>query len=358
MNSFLACTPNVFVLRDSYQIVVNLRESGVCRLRIGDRVVDEAGSGVFRTEARVRRFSLPQALLDRAESYTVCFWSVPERKDYFTAIGEGQEITYPFRPVRKSAGIRGVFISDVHRRFTAAAQAVAACGPVDFMIVNGDIAEMNSPDCLTDLNRFIGEISRGEVPVIVGRGNHDTRGRLAEYLPDHLATDGKKTYYPFRLGPIAGVMLDWGEDKPDGHAEYGGVNNFEPFRRAEAADLRRMRLPDAPYKLALCHVGFMTDSAMRGPFDIMPEVYRSLGRSLERLAPDLFLCGHTHKFALYPAGTAEGCKYPHSYPIVECCALDKTRWSCTAFDLYPDRTEFFHADDTGSFIPAFTLPRV
>ena len=90
---------------------------------------------------------------------------------------------------------------------------------------------------LVDINAFIGRISGGEKPVVIGRGHHDTRGKLAELLPEHIATDGDKTYFNFTLGPIDGVVKDCGEDKMDGNIEYGGVNGFEQYRTAEARDL-------------------------------------------------------------------------------------------------------------------------
>ena len=47
MAEFLACEPNVFVIGNDYQIVLNLVEPGPCFVRVGDRNFYEDGSGIF-----------------------------------------------------------------------------------------------------------------------------------------------------------------------------------------------------------------------------------------------------------------------------------------------------------------------
>ncbi len=346
MADFLACLPNVFAVRDSYQILLCLREPGICWLRVGDRAVYETENGVLRTESKVRRICLPQTLLDRAGGYTVCYRRAPERKAYCTELGPEERATFCFFPVEKTEGIRGVYIADVHSRYDAAVRAVKAAGPSDFLIVNGDISEVETEEDLLAVNDFIGRVGGAEKPVICGRGNHDTRGRLSERLPEHLPTEEGRTYFPFRFGPVSGVVLDCGEDKEDGNKEYGGVNLFAPFRREEAERLRRMRLPQTPYRLAVCHIPFFSRQSMRGVFDIARPVYRSFGRSLARLAPDLLLCGHSHRYERYAPGE-EGSHFPHPYPALVGSRLDGNGWGCTTVALYPDRIEIFHTDEHG-----------
>ena len=210
---FLACLPNVFVVHKDYQIIINLREPGACRLRVGNREIYEPGYGVYRTERRVHKFTLPQKLLDSACEYTVIYRRVTERKAYYSVSDpEEQTKTFRFRPITKETDIRGVYLADVHGNYNpgnypAAERAARAFGEVDFYIINGDIGEIETEEMLVDINAFIGRLSGGELPVIIGRGNHDTRGKLAELLPDHIATDGDKTYFHFTLATFL-VGLD------------------------------------------------------------------------------------------------------------------------------------------------------
>ncbi|MBQ8350917.1 MAG: metallophosphoesterase [Clostridia bacterium] len=362
MKDFLACFPNVFAIHSDYQIVINLIEPGACRLRIGSRDIYEPGYGVYRTERKVHKFTVPQKLLDSARAYTVLYRQVSERKAYFSVSAPEEESrTFSFRPITKTEDIRAVYIADVHGNYnpdnySAAERAARAFGEVDFYIINGDIGEIETEEMLVDINAFIGRLSGGEMPVIVGRGNHDTRGKLAELLPEHIATDGDKTYFNFTLGPIGGVVIDCGEDKLDSNIEYGGVNCFEQYRIAEARDLTRMKMPEAKYTMAISHIAFMTSTAMHGGFDIMPETYAIFGRALNRMNPDFFIGGHSHRFEYYPADDARA-KIHHRYPVIVGSRLDQDGYACTGIVLRDGSVTFTHLLSDGSVLGSFGIPR-
>lgn len=357
MENFLTCLPNVFVVRDTYQIVINVRERGICRLLCDGAEYYEDSYGLYPTETLVHKFSVPQKNMDEAGGYTILFRAVPDRRAYSSQAGETQEATFRFYPVTRTENVRAVYLADVHGQYASAERAVAAFGDrPDFLIVNGDLGEVESEASLLDMNAFIGRVSGGEIPVIYGRGNHDARGKLAERLPWHTGTDGNKTYFPYRFGPVCGVVIDCGEDKLDSNVEYGGVNCFEHYRRCEARDLSHTKLPDLPYRIVVSHVPFMADSAMWGPFDIMPETYASLSRSLSRMHPDLFIAGHTHHFEYYPAGTADGCKDYHNFPVVVASRVDQDGFACTGFILNPNKIEFYHLSGNGTVLDSFRLP--
>lgn len=72
-------------------------------------------------------------------------------------------------------------------------------------------------------------------------------------------------------------MLDCGEDKYDDHPEYGGVNWFEPYREQELEALRGFELEDKPYRIAVCHVPFMSAGEMSGQFDIIAGGFTARG---------------------------------------------------------------------------------
>lgn len=359
MPDFLACLPNVFVVREEYQILVNVTEAGVLRLFCGETEYYEEGSGLYATERLTHKFCLPQKALDTTREYRLVFRAVPDRKPYFTEAGEERSAVFAFRPVAKEQDVRVVYVSDVHGRYDAAARAVSAFGETDLIMVNGDLGEISREEDLLRMNEFMGRLSGGVIPILYGRGNHDTRGRLAERLPAHVGTDGKKTYFPYRVGPICGIVVDWGEDKTDDHVEYGGVNCFEHFRRVEARDLSHVKMPDLPYRIVMSHVPFICDSAMHGPFDIMEETAASLHRSIARIRPDMMIAGHTHRLEYYPANTAEGCKCPHNYPIVVGIrgATREENYVLTGFVLKQNMIECFHLSEEGKVLDSFRVPR-
>lgn len=354
MPEFLACLPNVFVVRDTYQIVLNTIEPGICRLFIGDDEVFESVIGVYPSESAVHKFTLPQAQLDAAGAYTVTFRAVPEKKPYYTQAGEERRAVFSFTPCRGD-DLRAIYLADLHGRY---AQGIAAARAYtekpDFIIVNGDLGEIDSPDSLVRMNEFIGNLSGGGIPVLYGRGNHDTRGRMAEILPQYMPNDNGRTYFPFRFGPLGGAILDWGEDKYDDCVEYGGTNCFEHFRRTEAHEIAFWRLPETRYRLVVSHVPFITDSSMHGPFDIMRETYRSMNRTVNRWRPDLMICGHTHQYEYYPAGK-DGCRAAHTYPIAVGSCLDKGM-SCTGLHITPAGIELARVTAEGTCDAWETVP--
>ena len=90
MAEFLACEPNVFVIGNDYQIVLNLAEPGPCFVRVGDRNFYEDGSGIFYNDRCVHKISVPQSVLDEAESYTVMYRRMIERRSYCSRTGDMQ----------------------------------------------------------------------------------------------------------------------------------------------------------------------------------------------------------------------------------------------------------------------------
>ena len=81
--SFLYCKPNVLIIKDSYEIIVNKRCEGVCYVIAGRKRYYENNSGIMPSVTLVHRFRLPQKALDRAGGYTVCFKRVSDRKNNF-----------------------------------------------------------------------------------------------------------------------------------------------------------------------------------------------------------------------------------------------------------------------------------
>ncbi|MBO5269618.1 MAG: serine/threonine protein phosphatase, partial [Clostridia bacterium] len=79
-------------------------------------------------------------------------------------------------------------------------------------------------------HRIAAGVTKGRIPVVFARGNHDTRGKYAERLANHTPTDNGRSYYSVRLGKLWMLVLDCGEDKNDDHAEYGHTMCCHAFR--------------------------------------------------------------------------------------------------------------------------------
>ena len=99
-------------------------------------------------------------------------------------------------------------------------------------------------------------------PLLFVPGNHDVRGQRARELSAGLGSWPGQTELPYnfalRLGPIALVGLDTGEDKPDAHPVFAGTAAYEPYRELQAAWLksaaRKPEIAGAPLRIAVCHI--------------------------------------------------------------------------------------------------------
>ena len=160
------------------------------------------------------------------------------------------------------------------------------------------------------------------IPVLFESGNHDFRGSWISkkeevVLPRHPAERrgdqwDLKWNFAVRLGDMALVGMDTGEDKPDAHPKWFGLANFEPCRRAQADWLRgqlaRPEIASAKFKILFCHIPlFAAENTSDYPHDGMkidPQDYAYWSREchdlwapiLEKGGVQLVVCAHTHRF--------------------------------------------------------------
>lgn len=142
-------------------------------------------------------------------------------------------------PAMGSAQITIGIINDTHENhatLNALYARVAAVDP-DLLLWNGDTC--NDFDAHDDPMQIVlnpqGDVTRGwasERPLVFVPGNHDVRGQRARELSAGLSgwPDQSELPYNFalRLGPVALVGLDTGEDKPDAHPVFAGTAAYEP----------------------------------------------------------------------------------------------------------------------------------
>jgi len=327
--SFLSCNPSVFVIENEYEILVNSFDNGIFCIEVNGKKYFEENSGVLSSEKKFVKIRVPQSELDRSSKYTIIYRKAINRKAYFSELEPEEKITFDFKPLKKTDNINIYHIADVHYKFEMAVKTAAYFGDdTDLFVVNGDIGEVETENDYFEVCKFVGDISLGKVPVIFVRGNHDTRGRLAEKYTEYFPCVGKKTYFWFEIGCLNGIALDCGEDKPDNHAEYGGVNVFELYRRKETEFLRKLKLNDDKLTFAVSHVSPTQNTRQKGSvFDIDDEVYREWNNELRRLNVRFMLSGHNHE-AYILENNSEKSLRPHDYPVIigSACFKDEDLW--------------------------------
>ncbi len=325
--SFLRCTPSVFVIGEEYEILCLLSAPGLFSVRVGNETYYENNTGVLPTERTVAKVRVPMAALNEAKRYEIVFRREIDRKAYFSLFEDEETLGFDFSPIPAEGEVNIYFTADIHGCFEIAERTVSYFGDaLHLLIVAGDLAEVQTEEDYELVAAFLGRVAGGRLPVLMVRGNHDTRGHLAELFPKYFPTVGYDTYYPFDLGRFAGVVLDCGEDKPDDYLHYGaghngdpvynGTNIFERFRRRETRFLKALDLPKDRPLIAVSHICPALTTVKKGDvFDIDREVYTEWNRELERLGIDVMLTGHLHRAFLIEPGD-ERATAPHSYPAL------------------------------------------
>lgn len=179
----------------------------------------------------------------------------------------------------------------------------------DFMLWNGD--QSNDVHFERDMARqFLtpaGLAIADRWPLAYVRGNHDVRGPAALALPDFTGTPGDRYYYAFRSGPLAALVMDTGEDKPDDSPYLSGMVAFQKMQREQAEWLREFAMTpwfrDAPHKVLFCHIPLWFDHPKIPNNRFKGTVYcRDLWLpSLVEAGVKLVISGHTHDYLWMPA---------------------------------------------------------
>lgn len=297
--------PAVYAVGKNYIITVPVKSRCYMWAKVGDKMYYDESNGTLRKLRLVHKVTVPMDELNEAKEYTLYFRNYSSDKDEPVV----SEYTSSFRPVDPAKEKINVYhLADVH---SSHVEAVSAAGyfesigeDMDFLILNGDIFnDGNELWWFTMHHKVAGQITRGEIPVVHARGNHDTRGEYAEYFADYMPAENGNSYYTFRLGSIWGICLDAGEDKADDHEEYNYANIFDRFRENETKWLESIALAEKPefldegikYRIIVCHSPF--SRRHRPPFNIDEDRFAYWCKLLrENVKPHVMMNGHYHTF--------------------------------------------------------------
>ena len=177
----------------------------------------------------------------------------------------------------------------------------------DFMLWNGD--QSNDVHFERDMaGQFLtpaGLAIADRWPLAYVRGNHDVRGPAALSLPDFTGTPEDRYYYGFRSGPMAAIVMDTGEDKPDDSPYLSGLGAFQKMQRKQAEWLKGIVkekwFRDAPHKVLFCHIPLWFKHP-RIPDSDGTKYCRDLWTpTLIEAGVKLVVSGHTHDYLWMPA---------------------------------------------------------
>lgn len=171
--------------------------------------------------------------------------------------------------------------------------------PFDFVVLNGDMATHFKTEEQVFKN-FVDasvELFASRTPVIYGRGNHECRGPLADVLIDYFPTRSGEFYQLYRVGNIAYLVLDGGEDKPDSDIEYGGLAAFDPYREEQADWLEKI-VQTPEFTEAAVRIVFLHIPPFHGDAHGNQHMGKLFVPILNQAGIDLMFSGHLHKYQL------------------------------------------------------------
>ncbi|MBP9988418.1 MAG: metallophosphoesterase [Ruminococcus sp.] len=310
----------VCAVGSNYIICIPAKTSVLIKVEVGENTYYCHSNGIRISDSGLHKITVPSDVLDKEKKYTVVYETVNERFDYSCDKQPPVSVEYSFKPIEKTDDIKIYHLSDVHDRSDAAVEAGSFFGKeLDLLILNGDISSgSNSQEDIIRSFEIAHSITKGEIPCIFSRGNHDLRGKCAEKLESFMPTDNGKSYFSVRVGSMWFLVLDCGEDKLDTHREYSGTVAFHQFRVTENAFVdsiiknkaEEYEADGVVHRFVLCHVPFCYDDndECKGerPFNIEQEIYTDWSRKInENIKPDMSVFGHLHVVGVY----SESCPF-------------------------------------------------
>lgn len=303
--------PSVFAVGDNYLICVASNVEATVCVKAGQEMFYDSSNGILRSKMYLHMVEIPQEVLDREKKYSIILREYIERKPYWPTSNEPVVCDVCFKPLEKTEGINITYISDTHGRVDLPTSAGGYFGDdLDLLILGGDIADHSGEvENFKTLFNIAGNITEGKLPCIFSRGNHDLRGQCAEMLADYTPTNGGRSYYTVRTGPIWSLVLDCGEDKADASEEYGHTVACHDFRLRETRFIKKVienkaveyEKEDVKYKLLLSHVPFA--QRYQDPFNPEEEIYTHWCKLCkDSIKPQLWLTGHKHTAEIINCG--------------------------------------------------------
>lgn len=227
-----------------------------------------------------------------------------------TATSEFKQFTMP---APQQDHFTAVVFNDLHKRSET---LQALCNRIkdvkyDFVVFNGDCVD--DPANHDEATAFISELTEAvggdKVPVFFMRGNHEIRNAYSIGLHALYDYPGDKTYGALSWGDTRIVMLDCGEDKPDDHWVYYGLNDFTRLRNDQKAFLTK-ELASKEFKKANKRVLIHHIPLYGNDYDYNP-CLDLWGGLLSKAPFNVSLNAHTHQYAYHPKESLR-----NNYPVI------------------------------------------
>ena len=289
----------VYAVEDTYQIVFTTNHAAVAWVEVDGQCYYELFAGSMKSADTVHKIVVPQEKLDAAGGYSIHAEKMIYRGPFGGFKGKEIEKSYNFRPVSSADGLSYYVMTDVHHARTGAVKAAQSVENLDFLVILGDSVGMVDYEKDVQLSNVLAhDVTRGEIPVVYARGNHEIKGAYAEQLHKYVGSKDGSFYYWFTLSDVFGITLDLGEDHDPGWWEYYETDQFTLYHDEQTRFLQQL-VEEKPYEnyrytLVACHIPIQFVNSRKDHV----EVKAAWTTLLNQIQPDLAVYGHQHD--LYP----------------------------------------------------------
>ena len=298
--------PVVYAVEDEYQIVFGSNTNALGWVTVGDEPFYDIGAGSYRSYTKVHKVTIPMTLLDEAQHYTINVQKLTYRGPFGGFRGRLISESYDFKPVDASDGVDYYAISDIHMDKKSAAQSAAYASNKEFLVLNGDIMSMvQSERDAFYVNEIAHEITKGRIPVVYARGNHEIKGYKAEAFADYVGSKDRNFYFTFKFSNVYGIVLDIGEDHDDDFWEYYETVDYDLYRKDQIQflkdELESKEYLKYEYRMVVCHIPVNYVNSRKNHEDVKKE----MTTLLNQFDLDIALYGHQHEILIFEPNTVE-----------------------------------------------------
>jgi len=199
--------------------------------------------------------------------------------------------------------VHALILNDIHENRNSYGVLYKKSGlpKKDLVFLNGDSFHyVNNQKDLTDkLLKPVSAEFAGQTPMVMVRGNHETRGAFARSYKPYFDYPEGKFYHAFKMGPVYWVVLDSGEDKPDSHEVYAGTVDYDGYRLEQKAwlegVLKSKERKSARHTIVVTHIPFHHSDEWHGTKH-NKECFHEV---LQKNKVDAVISGHTHRHGFH-----------------------------------------------------------
>ena len=307
--------PVVYAVEDEYQIVFGTSSEALGWVEINGKKYTDTSAGSEKSYTKVHKISVPMEDLENATEYTI----YTQRFHYRGPFGAIKDTviseTYSYRGIDFSGGIDYYAISDIHMETNGSVKAANYNSKKDFLVLIGDVISfIETEDDAFYTNKVAHEMTKGSIPVVYARGNHEVKGRYSEEFYKYVGSKNQNFYYSFYFKDsdesIYGLVLDMGEDHDDDWWEYYETAHYDEYREEQALFLESELAKDSSdkysyqnykYRMLVTHIPVNYINSRKNHVPIKEK----LTGLLNQFNLDISLSGHQHDIWIFEPGVVE-----------------------------------------------------